>query len=53
MGCESELGGTEALVLPAARGKSPARASTLLKAAVGPDGRRRQCNGKRGGGKGF
>lgn len=35
MGCESKLGGTQALGLPAARGKSPARTSTLLKAAVG------------------
>ena len=29
------MGGTQALGLPAARGKSPARTSTLLKVAVG------------------
>lgn len=35
VGCESGLGGTQALGLPAARGKPPARTSTLLKVAVG------------------
>lgn len=35
MGCESELGGKEPLVLPAGRSKPPARTSTLLNVAVG------------------
>lgn len=40
------MGGTQALGLPAARGKSPASTSTLLKVAVGAWWSRRQCDGK-------